>query len=132
MILNVMFKNNNNVLKLSVTLTPFPCDFFCPCIAYIKNEDCNVIVIDWSRISIRPYLWASRRVVMVAQYTSRMIDFLQKQGMNLSKVTIVGHSLGGHVAGLSAYYAKGTISYVVGKSNIFMLNHSYIVFESKI
>ncbi|XP_031833782.1 pancreatic triacylglycerol lipase-like [Nomia melanderi] len=81
--------------------------------AYIKSEDCNVIVIDWSTISIRPYLWASRRVVMVAQYTSRMIDFLQKQGMNLSKVTIVGHSLGGHVAGLSAHYAKGTVAYVV-------------------
>ncbi|XP_033322503.2 pancreatic triacylglycerol lipase-like [Megalopta genalis] len=81
--------------------------------AYLQHGDYNVIAIDWSTITLRPYIWATKRVVMVGQYSASMIDFLQSQGMDLSQLTLVGHSLGGHVAGLSAYYAKGRVEYVV-------------------
>ncbi|XP_078032903.1 pancreatic triacylglycerol lipase-like [Augochlora pura] len=81
--------------------------------AYLQHGDFNVIAIDWSTITLRPYIWATKRVVMVAQYSASMIDFLQSQGMNLSQLTVVGHSLGGHVAGLSAHYAKGQVANVV-------------------
>ncbi|XP_026669191.1 pancreatic triacylglycerol lipase-like [Ceratina calcarata] len=81
--------------------------------AFLRNGDYNVIVVDWSSISKRPYLWASKRVLMVAQYVSKMIDFLVSQGMRTSQLTIVGHSLGGHIAGLSSYYAKSKAHYVV-------------------
>ncbi|XP_076234044.1 lipoprotein lipase-like [Calliopsis andreniformis] len=81
--------------------------------AYLKREDYNVIVLDWSSISIRPYLWCSKRVLMVSQYTSKMINYLENHGMDVSKLTIVGHSLGGHIAGLSAHYAKHQVNYVV-------------------
>ncbi|CAK9814362.1 Pancreatic triacylglycerol lipase (Fragment) [Anthophora quadrimaculata] len=81
--------------------------------AFMQHGDYNIIVIDWSTISVMPYLWASERVVMVSQYTSTMIDFLVSQGMDPSKLTIVGHSLGAHVAGLSSHYAKAKANYVV-------------------
>ncbi|CAK9807663.1 Pancreatic triacylglycerol lipase (Fragment) [Anthophora plagiata] len=81
--------------------------------AFMEHGDYNVIVIDWSPISVMPYLWASKRVVMVSQYTSKMIDFLVSQGMDPSKLTIVGHSLGAHVAGLSSHYAKAKANFVV-------------------
>ncbi|CAL7948587.1 unnamed protein product [Xylocopa violacea] len=81
--------------------------------AFLKHSDCNVIVVDWSSIALRPYIWSSNRVLMVAQFVSRMIDFLVSQGMSPSRVTVVGHSLGGHVAGLSAHYAKHQLNYVV-------------------
>ncbi|KOC62000.1 Pancreatic lipase-related protein 1, partial [Habropoda laboriosa] len=81
--------------------------------AFVTHGDYNIIVTDWSAISIMPYIWSSNRVVMVAQYVSKMIDFLVSQGMNTSQVTSVGHSLGGHVAGLAAYYAKTKVNYVV-------------------
>ncbi|XP_076289802.1 pancreatic triacylglycerol lipase-like [Lasioglossum baleicum] len=81
--------------------------------AYLKQGDFNIIAIDWSSISVRPYIWATKRVVMVGQYSASMIDFLRSQGMDLSQVTVVGHSLGGHVAGLAAHYAKGQVSNVV-------------------
>lgn len=86
----------------------------------MKNEDCNVIVVDWSKISMRPYIWASKRVSMVGQFISTMIDFLEEQGMDLSKTILIGHSLGAHVAGLAARNAQSEISFVVGK---FLMNY---------
>ncbi|KAL2730514.1 phospholipase A1 VesT102-like [Vespula maculifrons] len=82
--------------------------------AYLNQGDYNVIVIDWSKISINPYLWTSRRVKMIGQYVSTMLNFLEKEGMDLSTTTMVGHSLGAHVVGLAARYAKGTVNYVIG------------------
>ncbi|XP_072747044.1 pancreatic triacylglycerol lipase-like [Anoplolepis gracilipes] len=82
--------------------------------AYVKSEDCNVIVIDWSKISIRPYIWASQRVGIVGQFVSTMIDFLEEQGMDLSKTLLVGHSLGAHIVGLAARNAQGKVNFVVG------------------
>ncbi|XP_053985508.1 pancreatic triacylglycerol lipase-like [Hylaeus volcanicus] len=82
--------------------------------AFLQHGDYNVIVVDWSRISSKPYLWAARRVVMIGQLVARMIDFLVSQGLEPSKVTAVGHSLGAHVVGLSGYYSKNKIEYIVG------------------
>ncbi|EZA59904.1 hypothetical protein DMN91_000433 [Ooceraea biroi] len=82
--------------------------------AYVKHDDYNVIVIDWSKISIRPYIWASTRVKMVGMFVSSMIDFLVKHGLDLSQTTLIGHSLGAHVSGLAARFAKGDVNYVVG------------------
>lgn len=81
--------------------------------AFLKNGDYNVIEIDWSKISMSPYLWASNQVVKVAKYVAKMIDFLAAHGLNTSDVTVVGHSLGAHIAGLSSYYAKNKVYYVV-------------------
>lgn len=86
--------------------------------AYLNQDNYNVIVIDWSKISISTYVWAVTRVKMVGQYVSTMLDFLEKEGMDLSTTTMVGHSLGAHVVGLAARYAKGTVNYVVGKSDL--------------
>lgn len=44
-----------------------------------------------------------------------MIDFLHERGMDLSQTTIIGHSLGAHVAGLAARNAKGEVEVVIGK-----------------
>lgn len=83
--------------------------------AFLQHGDYNVIVVDWSSISQRPYVWASNQVPTIAQFIGSMIDYLQSHGMNPSQLTIVGHSLGGHIAGLSSYYAKSKAHYVVGK-----------------
>jgi pimeloyl-ACP methyl ester carboxylesterase len=82
--------------------------------AYLQQDDYNVIVIDWSSISIRPYIWASLRVPLVGQFVATMINFLTKHGMDSSKTIMVGHSLGAHVVGIAARNADSDISYVVG------------------
>ncbi|XP_033322501.2 pancreatic triacylglycerol lipase [Megalopta genalis] len=81
--------------------------------AYLKHGDYNIIGIDWSKISFGPYVKVSNRVLVVGKYCSSFIDFLQTQGLDLSRVAIIGHCLGGHVAGLSARYAKGKVDRVV-------------------
>ncbi|KAL0123781.1 hypothetical protein PUN28_005949 [Cardiocondyla obscurior] len=81
---------------------------------YLQHGDYNVIVIDWSSISIRPYVWASKRVVLVGRFVASMINFLMKHGMDSSQTTLVGHSLGAHVVGIAARNANSDISYVVG------------------
>ncbi|XP_076289001.1 pancreatic triacylglycerol lipase-like [Lasioglossum baleicum] len=81
--------------------------------AYLKNGDYNVVGIDWGKIAFKPYLWASSRVPMVSKFVSSFINFLQIQGLDLSTLTIVGHSLGGHVAGLAARFTEGNVEHVV-------------------
>ncbi|KAG7204328.1 hypothetical protein KM043_002146 [Ampulex compressa] len=81
---------------------------------YMAHGDYNIIVVDWSKITFRPYIWASRRVKMVGNFVSTMVDFLAKHGMDLSQTTMVGHSLGAHVMGLAARKTEGTVNYVVG------------------
>lgn len=92
--------------------------------AYLRNEDSNVIVVDWGSISRRPYIWASNRVVMVGQFVSTMIDFLEEQGADLSKTTLIGHSLGAHVVGLAARNAQSKVNFVVGK---FLMNYINLI-----
>lgn len=82
--------------------------------AYLKHGDYNIIVIDWSKISIKGYIWASNRVKRVGEFVSRMIDFLSKHQMELSETIVVGHSLGAHVAGIAARNAKGEVKSVIG------------------
>ncbi|XP_078032935.1 pancreatic triacylglycerol lipase-like [Augochlora pura] len=81
--------------------------------AYLQHGDYNVIGIDWSNISFGSYVKVASRVQPVSRYCSSFIDFLQTQGLDLSRLAIIGHDLGGHVAGLSARYAKGKVDRVV-------------------
>ncbi|XP_015584844.1 pancreatic triacylglycerol lipase [Cephus cinctus] len=81
--------------------------------AYLKHGEYNVIIVDWSRISKLPYVYASNRVKIVGQYVGKMIDFLASRGMNTINTLVVGHSLGAHVAGIAARNAKSTVGYVV-------------------
>ncbi|XP_076288999.1 phospholipase A1-like [Lasioglossum baleicum] len=81
--------------------------------AYLEHGDYNIVGIDWGKIAFEPYIWASERVLMVSRFSADFINFLHKQGLDLSTVTIAGHSLGAHVAGLSARYAEGNVDLVV-------------------
>jgi len=59
-----------------------------------------------------------RSVPLVAELVTQLIDFLESEAdLDFSKIKIIGHSLGGHIAGLAARNAKGKIAEVIGKSN---------------
>ncbi|XP_046750691.1 pancreatic triacylglycerol lipase-like [Diprion similis] len=81
--------------------------------AYLAEDDYNVVVVDWSKITFRLYGFARRRITMVGGYVAEMIDYLETKGMNVTELIVVGHSLGGHVAGLAARQAVKTVGYVV-------------------
>lgn len=81
----------------------------------MAEGDYNVIVIDWSSIASALYVSAAPSVKGVAARVALMIDFLQNNaGLDVSTTKLIGHSLGGHVAGIAARLASGTIQSVVG------------------
>jgi pimeloyl-ACP methyl ester carboxylesterase len=63
----------------------------------------NVIVVDWGAGAQTPnYLTARNRVGDVGAAVARMMDELVGAGLSaFSRINVVGHSLGGHVAGFS-------------------------------
>lgn len=52
----------------------------------------------------------------VADFVKSMIVFLENYGMDLQSTTVVGHSLGAHVAGIAGYGLVRKLNYLVGES----------------
>lgn len=73
-------------------------------LAFLKVRDCNVIVVDWSQIADhKDYIAVAKNVPRVASRVASFINFLRTSaGLHTSNLKIIGHSLGAHVAGLSA------------------------------
>ena len=54
----------------------------------------------------------------MSQYVALLIDFLENNAsLDPDRTTIIGYSLGGHIASLSAHFGNGKIREVIGKSN---------------
>lgn len=73
---------------------------------YLNNDDYNVFVVDWSKgAGTINYIDARNRVKEVAAVVGEFVDDLvHENGLSIKKLTIVGHSLGGHCAGMSARF----------------------------
>ena len=56
----------------------------------------------------------AKKVVNVAEYVKRMIEFLANFGMDVKTTTLVGHSLGAHVAGIASHKLENKINRVIG------------------
>lgn len=72
--------------------------------AFLNVWDSNVIIVDWGNIAKNLlYSVVAKSVPRVALRVADFVNFLQTSaGLRTSKLKIVGHSLGAHVAGLSA------------------------------
>ncbi|KAL0113448.1 hypothetical protein PUN28_012537 [Cardiocondyla obscurior] len=83
--------------------------------AYLEVYDYNIILVDWSKAAGYYWYWSSAESVpMVAQRVSELIDFLENAAdLDPSQTKVIGFSLGGHVAGISARNAKSKIAEVV-------------------
>ncbi|XP_049778977.1 phospholipase A1-like [Schistocerca cancellata] len=70
--------------------------------AYMTAGDYNVISVDWSPIANNlVYTQVTAELVIVGQYVARVLDCLvETHGLDLSRVHLVGHSLGAHVVGV--------------------------------
>ncbi|XP_062554608.1 phospholipase A1 VesT1.02-like [Armigeres subalbatus] len=71
--------------------------------AYLDRGDFNVITVDWGAGAQNPnYLTSRNHINAVAATVARFVDFLnQSGGMSFNNIYIVGHSLGGHTAGIA-------------------------------
>ncbi|XP_001608012.1 phospholipase A1-like [Nasonia vitripennis] len=82
--------------------------------AFLDHGSFNVLSVDWGKIAYENYLYAANRVSAVGALVGEMIDFLVDMGSDPRNISVVGHSLGAHVAGLAALQADANISHVVG------------------
>lgn len=71
--------------------------------AYLKEGEYNIIGVDWSKLCSQDYLSAIKGAYVAAQQVSDLINWLSaSRNVKLANIHIIGHSLGAHVAGLSA------------------------------
>lgn len=99
-------------------------------IGFLKSGDFNVIVIDWKQAQYwgighsipSTYSAVVKKLGEVAEYVKRMLLFLESHGIELSTTTIVGHSLGAHVAGLAGYKTMSKIGRIVGQLSVVRYN----------
>ncbi|EZA54813.1 Pancreatic triacylglycerol lipase [Ooceraea biroi] len=95
--------------------------------AYLSVGDYNVILIDWREAAGSLLYWkVVKSVPLVAEHVAELIDLLESN-MNLNPATtrVVGHSLGAHVAGLAARFAKSEMAEVIA------LDPAKLLFDSK-
>ncbi|XP_011165028.2 pancreatic triacylglycerol lipase [Solenopsis invicta] len=82
--------------------------------AYLNVGDYNIILIDWREVAKHIYLKAVRNMPLVSQRVALLIDFLENNAdLDPNRTTVIGFSLGAHVAGLSARFATSEIGEVV-------------------
>ncbi|XP_031624118.1 pancreatic triacylglycerol lipase-like [Contarinia nasturtii] len=76
----------------------------------------NFIAVNWRKGSNDfNYFCSRQRVNEVGAYVARFIDFLANQlWVNVGALTIIGHSLGAHISGLSAKKANRKVGKIVG------------------
>lgn len=87
--------------------------------AFLKNEErFNVVSIDWYKLSWAVlYNNAANQVKPVAKAVAKIINFMHAEGMDCSRLILVGHSLGAHIMGVAGYNTKKEckVAYIVGK-----------------
>ncbi|EAT47860.1 AAEL001096-PA [Aedes aegypti] len=81
---------------------------------YLKYFDTNVCVVDWGNLAIVGYMIAVKNTFDVGQYVAQFITYLSNQGIPLSKVTLVGHSLGAQISGHIGHNLGGQVGAIYG------------------
>lgn len=95
-------------------------DYSSPFNSYIKSAaldkfDLNVIIVDWSVIANNLYIVARNTVPEIGKFAGEFIQSLvSTYNIPFSKISIVGHSLGAHVAGIVGATMDGKIGNIVG------------------
>lgn len=65
---------------------------------WAQYADSNVCAVDWSRLANYDYsVAAMRHTKMVADFLEDFMKFLINKGMNITTVSIAGHSLGAQI-----------------------------------
>lgn len=91
--------------------------------AYLNRGSFNVIVVDWGAgAQTANYAAARDRINPVGLLVGQFCDFLNVHGMNFNSLTISGHSLGGHAAGIAGKrVTRGRVASIVALDPAFPL-----------
>lgn len=82
--------------------------------SYLDIGDYNVITVDWADGANSNYLFSAYRVGKVGAFIAMTIDNLvNSKHIDLNTLTIIGHSLGAHAAGIAGRNVDGFISKII-------------------
>lgn len=91
--------------------------------AYLTTDEVNVFIVDWSKIADQEYAAAKFQLVFVGQVLAAMItDMVNNKLLTWDKLSIVGHSLGAHLAGITGKNLNGQADHIVGELIIYSEN----------
>ncbi|KAK9889977.1 hypothetical protein WA026_008788 [Henosepilachna vigintioctopunctata] len=83
--------------------------------AILDTHDVNVFITDWGPIAHEFYIPAEQAVPDIGRFLGDFINQLvSKYGLSYKQVTLIGHSLGAHVAGAAGAIAKEKVSLIIG------------------
>ncbi|XP_018565994.1 endothelial lipase-like [Anoplophora glabripennis] len=83
--------------------------------AILAVHNVNIIVVDWSAFAINNYISAKSSVDEVGEYVANFIQSLvDTSDLDLSTVTLIGFSLGAHVAGNAGAGLDGQVAVIIG------------------
>ena len=75
----------------------------------------NVIIVGWGPGAELPdYPKAVANTRIVGKQVEMLITLLQTKGLSLSKVHLIGHSLGAHISGYAGAALNGQIARISG------------------
>lgn len=73
-----------------------------------RPEEYNIILVSAKFLVGGPwYVTAVANCVAIGRYTAKFVEYLVSQGLPLSNVHLIGHSLGAHMAGNTASNIQG-------------------------
>uniref|UniRef100_A0A1Q3F7E4 Putative salivary lipase n=1 Tax=Culex tarsalis TaxID=7177 RepID=A0A1Q3F7E4_CULTA len=82
---------------------------------YSKFVDSNVCVVDWSRYARYGYAIAAKRNTrLVGDYLAVFMQFLTRNGITPSKMTLIGHSMGAHISAYACKNFSGQVKELYG------------------
>ena len=90
--------------------------------AILRREDCNVVLVDWSKGSRQPYRQSAGNTRLVGAQVAELIRFLISSASGshafAKRFYIVGFSLGAQTAGYAGTYLRDrgmTLGRITGK-----------------
>lgn len=82
--------------------------------AWSANHKRSVCLVDWHRLAAFNYAIVSLKYTqIVGEYMAKLIESL-RPSTHLADISIVGHSLGAHVAGYCGQALNGSIGFIYG------------------
>ncbi|PNW38855.1 UNVERIFIED_CONTAM: hypothetical protein BEN50_01825 [Euhalothece sp. KZN 001] len=74
------------------------------------NPDANVVIVDWGELSGNLPFYAEPALNGTRTTANAIAEYILSKGLNPEQVTLVGHSLGGHVAGYTGKEVQANIA----------------------
>lgn len=83
--------------------------------AYVKYINSNFCMVDWKNLAAMEYSMSVSNSEYVGYYTGDFIADLVATGyFDLSKLNIIGMSLGAHIAGIAGSRLNGEVGLIIG------------------